>query len=160
MRIGVVAVCAAVAGALLTGCGDSTNFAQRTDDTCAHAMTTIAGLGAPSDPRAGLKYALDRFGAMDLAVSTVTDSALPPGAEGDQLRQRWLQPARTSLARARPALAQLQVAVQHGDRVPAAAAFSAVAGAGTGSVDPEVLTSHGLPRCAALFGSPAPAPGW
>jgi hypothetical protein len=160
VRLSAIAVCAAVAGALLSGCGDSTTFTQRTDDTCAHAITTIAALDAPTDPGAGLRYALDRFGAIDLAVSTVTDSTLPSGAEGDQLRQRWLQPARASLARARPALAQLQTDVQHGDRAQAAAAFATAAGAGTGSVDPAVLTGHGLLRCAALFSAGAAAAGW
>jgi hypothetical protein len=160
MRVAVITAAGLATVALLTGCGESTPFAQRTEHTCATASATITGLSAPVNPSTGLKFALDRFSAMDLAVSTVTDSSLPSGSAGAQLRERWLVPARASLATGRTALAALQRAVHQGDDQAAATEFTIAAAAGTAAVDPSVLTATGLPECAALFSPSNTRPGW
>lgn len=149
------------AGGGLTACaGGSADFTRQAEATCSTAARTIAALNRPSDPAAGLRYALDRYAAVELAVSTVTDSALPGGEPGQALRQGWLRPARASLLAARPALSDLQHAVADHDRVAAAAAFTRAAGAGTASVDVAVLRSQQLPSCADVFAVTPVAPGW
>jgi hypothetical protein len=145
---------------LLCACGDSTGFTERTEHTCATAATSIDALARPATPADGLRYALDRYSAIELAVSTVTDSRLPTGTAGAELRARWLRPARASLGSGWSDLSALQRAVHDGQAPAAATAFTAAAQAGAVSVDTGLLSADGLPTCAALFGSPPAAPGW
>jgi hypothetical protein len=153
-------VLAVLPAGVLAGCGSAAGFAQRTEHTCSSATNTIAALAPPVDPAAGLRYALDRYSAVELAVATVTDSTLPAGSTGADLRQGWLRPARASLSTSWPALARLQVAVKNGDAPAAATAFTAAAAAGTGSVDTALLAADALPSCETLFSATPVTPGW
>jgi len=154
LRFGVVAFVAVV---VLAGCSvsGSSGWAHRSEHTCADANKTITKLEAPRDSTAALAYALDRYGAVEHAVSTLTDSALPGGALGRELREVWLAPARASLEAADADLRRLRAAARAGDRTGASVAFDAAITAGTSGVDTALLRTQGLSACATLF-SPAP----
>ncbi len=152
-----------VLGALtLAGCSSSGNTTAhatvQAQDACRDADQSIAQLAAPADPAAGLRYALDRYSAIELAVSTVTDSSLPSGAP---LRRTWLDPAQASLRIGRPALSTLQQAVSHHDPATAGTAFAVAARAG--SIGPDALAAvgrAGLTQCTQLFTPAVPPTSW
>jgi hypothetical protein len=156
------ATLAALALAGLTSCavGQPSGFTARSNATCASASAAIAKLAAASDPPAALRYALDRYVIVEKAVSTLTDSSLPNGQLGDELRDRWLRPARASLATATTTLEDLRQAVRHGNRDAAASAFAAAVITGAAGVDAGYLRSQRLDRCAALFTPAIPATTW
>ncbi len=83
----------------LAGCtvGRPSGFTARSNDTCRDATKVIDALHVPRDPITALGYALDRYTAVERAVSTLTDSSLPAGQRGRELRERWMRPARASL---------------------------------------------------------------
>jgi hypothetical protein len=153
-----------VAGAVvatLTGCtvGGPTGFTARSDHTCREATNAIGALDAPHDAVTTLAYALDRYTAVERAVSTLTDSSLPAGQRGRELRERWLRPARASLEAADDELLRLRDAVRHRDDGAVAQAFADAAEAGTQGVDTTLLRARGLTDCAALFTPDRVAPG-
>ncbi len=160
-RNGLIGLLAAAA-LTVTGCAvrRPTGFTGRSDSFCSDAMKVIAGLSAPTEPAKQLQYALDRYTAVEKAVSELTDSSLPGGSAGDQLRARWLRPARASLTDGRAALVRLRTAVNavspaDRDRTTSAsssaAAFELTQAIGTQGVDVGLLRAHGLTQCAALF---------
>lgn len=152
MRFGLVALVAVI---VLTGCSSSSGWVHRSEHTCAEANKTIAKLKTPRDPKAALAYALDRYVAVEHAVSTLTDSALPGGVLGRELSKAWLAPARASLEAADADLRRLRTAVRTGDRTGASVAFGAATAAGTSGVDTALLRTQGLSACSALF-TPTP----
>ena len=137
----------------LAGCtvGRPTGFTARSNDTCREATKVIDTLDAPHDAAASLAYALDRYTAVERAVSTLTDSSLPGGQRGRELRERWLRPARASLEAADDELLRLRAAVRRHDDGAVAQAFADASGAGTRGVDTTLLRARGLTDCAALF---------
>jgi hypothetical protein len=137
----------------LTGCtvGRPSGFTARSNDTCRTATKAIGALAAPHDQAAALAYALDRYTAVELAVSTLTDSSLPAGRRGRELRERWLRPARASLQAADDELTQLRDALRRHDRATAARAFASASVSGTDGVDTSLLRTQGLTDCATLF---------
>jgi hypothetical protein len=148
----------------LPGCavGEASGFTARSNATCGHASAAITKLSAASDPNAALRYALDRYVIVEKAVATLTDSRLPDGQTGRELRDRWLQPARTSLGAATVELERLRQAVRKADRDAAASAFaSAVVTGSVGvGVDAGYLLAQRLDRCAALFTPSIPPTMW
>jgi hypothetical protein len=144
--------------AVLAGCsvGQPSGFVARSNDTCSTAAKVVDALKAPHDPKAALEYALDRYTAVEHAVSTLTDSSLPGGQAGRALRERWLRPARASLRAGNDELGLLRDAVRHRDGAGTAAAFGSAATAGTAGVDTALLRAKGLTRCATLFTPAAP----
>jgi hypothetical protein len=60
---------------------------------------------------------------VEKAVATLIDSPLPDGQSGRELRNRWLQPARTSLGTATVELERLRQAVRRSDRDASASAL-------------------------------------
>lgn len=159
--LGTAALCA-LAVTLLTACavGRPSGFTARSNATCGDASAAIAKLSAGSDPSAGLRYALDRYVIVEKAVATLTDSRLPGGQTGRELRDRWLRPARTSLATATAQLESLRQAVRRSDREASAGAFASAVVTGTVGVDTEYLTAQRLDKCAALFTPTVPATTW
>jgi hypothetical protein len=150
---------ATLAAFLLVGCavGRPTSYTGRSNSFCADALSTIATLTSPRNPRGQMQYAVDRYTALERTVSELTDSALPAGSTGRQLRDRWLRPARTSLADGRTMLGQLQQEVSADDRVGAAKAFETASTVGIDGVDITLLKARGLTRCATLFTAPVTA---
>ena len=148
--------------AVSTGCsvGRPSGFVARSNDTCATATKMVNALKKPSDPGAALAYALDRYTALEHAVSTLTDSSLPGGPAGRDLRDSWLRPARASLRTGDDDLTRLRDAVRRHDDASAADAFGSAAMAGTSGVDTTLLRARGLTKCAALFTPAAPAVSW
>jgi hypothetical protein len=101
-----------------------------------------------------LRDATDRYTILEKAVSELTDSALPAGHGGDQLRTQWLRPARASLRAGRAVLVQLRDD-ERSDAVGAATAdYQRARAIGTGGVDAALLRRDGLDRCATLFSAP------
>ncbi|HEY2984092.1 MAG TPA: hypothetical protein VGJ38_08070 [Jatrophihabitantaceae bacterium] len=155
-RVLVVAV-----AVTLTGCtvGRPSGFTARSDDTCRDATKVIEALHAPRDAVTALGYALDRYTAVERAVSTLTDSSLPAGQRGRELRERWLRPARASLEAAGDELLRLRDAVRRHDDGAVAQAFADASEAGTHGVDTTLLRARGLTDCATLFSPHHVAPG-
>lgn len=149
-----------LAGAAGCGVGQPSGFTARSDATCSAAITSIAALAAPADPPAGLRYALDRYVIVEKAVATLTDSALPGGDAGAQLRARWLRPSRASLDGATTRLETLRQAARRDDTAAATGAFRAAVVSGTAGVDTGYLRERGLDRCATLFTSAVPTTAW
>ena len=152
----------AFAATILTGCavGRPSGFTARSNATCVDASSAITKLRAASDPSAALRYALDRYVIVEKAVATLTDSRLPGGQTGHELRDRWLQPARTSLGTATVDLERLRQAVRHPDRDASASAFASAVVTGTVGVDGDYLRAQHLDKCAALFTPTVPATTW
>jgi hypothetical protein len=152
----------ALAVTTTTGCavGRPAGFTARSNATCADASAAITKLSSATDPSAGFRYALDRYVIVEKAVATLTDSRLPGGQTGSELRQGWLQPARMSLATATGQLESLRQAVRHADREAAASAFAAAVVTGTAGVDTDYLRSQRLDRCADLFTPTVPPTAW
>ncbi len=145
----------------LTGCtvGRPSGFTARSNDTCRDATKVIEALHAPRDAVTALGYALDRYTAVERAVSTLTDSSLPAGQRGRELRERWLRPARGSLEAAGAELLRLRDAVRRHDNGAVAPAFADASEAGTNGVDTTLLRARGLTDCATLFTPQHIAPG-
>lgn len=154
LAIGLLAI--TIAGCSSGGSG----YVSRSNHTCAETRKTISKLKAPTDAKAGLAYALDRYVAVEQAVSTLTDSSLPGGSAGRDLRDRWLRPARASLEAADADLNKLRDAARSGDRSAASSAFTAASAAGTAGVDTGLLRSRSLTTCAELFTASTPAADW
>lgn len=149
--------CALLLGPALSACtlGQPVDFRHRTDDACQGVRRSIARLDPPRDGASALRFALDRYVAVERLVAQVTDDAgLPGGTTGAQLRMRWLRPARASLRSGRTDLATLRQAVRHGDRPAVDRALVTAVAAGTRGVDTGVLRERGLPGCAAVFTTP------
>ena len=162
MRRGLALLAAPIAAVALVGCSASSpsTFAAHGNRTCADTTKTITALRTPRDPRAALAYALDRYVALEHAVSTLTDSSLPGGTVGRELRTRWLRPARASLRAADASLNRLRDAARAGDRAAASAAFATAATAGTAGVDTSLLRTRALITCAGLFTPSTPDLDW
>lgn len=154
----VLALSAAVAFGLSGGAlGRPRAFTARSNSFCADAWATITTLVGPSDPKRQIRYATDRYTAIEHAVSALTDSTLPSGATGQALRAHWLRPARASLLAGRAPLQNLRVAVNRADTTGSAAltlttaAFAPTQSIGTQGVDLALLRRSGLNQCARLF---------
>jgi len=145
----------------LAGCtvGRPSGFTARSNDTCRDATKVIDALHVPRDPVTALGYALDRYTAVERAVSTLTDSSLPAGQRGRELRERWMRPARASLEAAGDELLRLRDAVRRHDDGAVAQAFADASDAGTHGVDTTLLRTRGLTDCATLFTPQHIAPG-
>jgi ElaB/YqjD/DUF883 family membrane-anchored ribosome-binding protein len=152
----------ALAVTTTTGCavGRPAGFTARSNATCADASAAITKLSSATDPSAGLRYALDRYLIVEKAVATLTDSRLPDGQTGRELRDRWLQPARTSLGTATVELERLRQTVRRADRDVAASAFASAVVTGTVGVDAGYLLAQRLDKCAALFTPSVPPTTW
>ena len=157
LAAGLLTIVLSIGSIGLASCslGGSSGFVTRSNHTCADATKTIEALKSPRDPHAALAYALDRYVQVEHAVSTLTDSSLPGGADGRDLRDRWLRPARASLRTADASLNRLRDAVHDGDLDGVSSAFAAAAEAGTSGVDTALLRTRGLDACSTLF-TPAP----
>jgi hypothetical protein len=143
----------ALAALLLAGCavGRPTGFTARSNSFCADGTRSIAALKQPTDPLMQMQYATDRYTAVEHTVSELTDSNLPGGSIGAQLRSGWLRPARASLVAGRVTLEQLRTAVNAGDPAAATTAFIRAEAIGTQGVDTSLLSARGLSDCVHLF---------
>jgi hypothetical protein len=126
-------------------------FTARSNSFCSDALTSISKLEAPSTPLRQIQYATDRYTALEKAVSELTDSSLPGGNTGNELRARWLRPARTALAGGRSTMLQLRNAVHAGNAPAAQVAFATARNVGIQGVDTGLLRTTGLDKCATLF---------
>lgn len=126
-------------------------FTARSNSFCSDALTAIAKLPTPTSPLQKMQYATDRYTIVEKAVSELTDSSLPSGANGAALRDHWLRPARASLDAGRATMTTLRDAVHSGDTAATGPAFAATRSVGTAGVDTDLLRARGLDRCAVLF---------
>jgi hypothetical protein len=126
-------------------------FTARSNSFCADASTSIAKLKTPTEPKAQLQYAMDRYAAMEKAVSELTDSSLPGGDQGEQLRAQWLRPARASLKEGLGTLEQLRQAIKAEDRERVQSAYQRSRNIGTDEQAANLLDTDGLTACSRLF---------
>jgi hypothetical protein len=138
---------------LLSGCdvGRPTSFTGRSNSFCSDTVHQISALKPPLTPKAHLQFATDRYTAVEHLVSELTDSSLPGGSEGQQLRDQWLRPARASLSAGRTVLADLRSAVHEDNSASITSTFAASNSIGTAGVDLALLHSRGLSTCARAF---------
>jgi hypothetical protein len=138
---------------LLSGCavGRPLAFTARSNSFCSDALTSIAKFDAPTTPLRQIQWATDRYTVLDKAVSELTDGSLPGGSTGTELRRRWLEPSRASLADGRHAMRQLSDAVHDKNAQAAGVAFVAARNVGLAGVDTSLLRTQGLDKCATLF---------
>jgi hypothetical protein len=142
-----------LAAAALSGCavGRPTGFTARSNSFCSDTNRQLAALKVPTTPKAHLQFATDRYTALEHLVSELTDSSLPGGSAGQQLRVDWLRPARSSLRTGRTVLADLRTAVRAGDNSAVVSAFVESNAVGTAGVDLELLRSRNLTTCVRSF---------
>jgi hypothetical protein len=142
---------------LLTGCalGRPQAFTARSNSFCSDALRGIDKLPAPATTLQQMQFATDRYTIVEKAVSELTDSRLPGGRVGDDLRARWLRPARADLSQGRVVLGQLRDALRAEDAAAATGAFDRARAVGTAGVDTTMLRTQGLDRCAVLFTAPS-----
>lgn len=138
---------------VLTGCalGRPQAFTARSNSFCTDALTGIDKLHPPTTGLQQIRFATDRYTAVEKAVSSLTTMSLPSGATGAALRERWLRPARASLAEGRTQMKALRDAVHDHDATLATTTFASARNVGTSNVDISLLRSEGLDRCATLF---------
>jgi hypothetical protein len=143
----------AAGAVLLAGCdvGQPSGFTARSEFFCRQTSTQIEDLKRPATPKAQLQFATDRYTLVERLVSELTDSSLPDSSTGNELRERWLRPARASLVDGRNVLVALRTAANTGDRAAADVAFAQSLAVGTGAVDTALLRGQGLPDCAQVF---------
>ena len=136
---------------LLAGCavGRPSGFVGRSNSFCSDALTTIGALVKPTTTKAQLQYATDRYTAMDKTISELTDSTLPAGSVGSELRTKWLRPARASLTAGRSALETLRRDLS--SHSSSTAAFARTQQIGVEGVDTDLLAAQHLTTCARLF---------
>ena len=142
-----------VGALLLTGCdvGQPSGFTARSEYFCRQTSTQIGDLSDPTTPKAQLQFATDRYTLVERLVSELTDSSLPGSSTGAELRERWLRPARVSLADGRSVLVALRAAANTSDSAAADTAFARSLAIGTDHVDTALLRRHGLEDCAQVF---------
>jgi hypothetical protein len=149
---GLLAVAAALVP-LLSACnlGHPAGFVAGSNAFCSQAATQIGKLDRPKTLKEQIQYATDRYTIVERLVSEMTDSSLPGGTDGAQLRAEWLQPARASLTDGRTVLAALSSAVGDHDTASATKEFTASLAIGTSGVDTALLQAHRLDSCAKVF---------
>jgi hypothetical protein len=142
-----------LATVLLAGCavGRPQAFTARSNSFCSDALIGIGKLRDPHTPLEQMQYALDRYTLVEKAVSELTDSSLPGGSTGDELRTKWLRPARAALTQGRTVLAGLREVIHDGDSASITRAFDVARNIGTEGTDTSLLRTRGLNRCASLF---------
>jgi hypothetical protein len=138
---------------LLAGCdlGHPGGFTAGSNSFCGAASKQIGQLARPTTPKAQLQYATDRYTVIEHLVSETTDSSLPGGTEGAQVRDHWLRPARASLVQGRSVLVALRDAANQHDVAGADVQFGHSLAIGTQDVDTSLLRTHGLTQCANVF---------
>jgi hypothetical protein len=151
-------VAGALAGAvmlvpLLAACdlGHPGGFTAGSNSFCGAAAKQISQLTRPTSPKTQLQYATDRYTVIEHLVSEMTDSSLPGGTEGTQVRDHWLRPARASLVDGRSILVALRAAANAHDVAGADVQFGRSLAIGTQDVDTSLLRVHGLTQCANVF---------
>ena len=126
-------------------------FTARSNSFCSDALASIAKFDAPTTPLRQIQWATDRYTVLDKTVSELTDGNLPGGTTGTELRRRWLEPARASLANGRQAMLTLRDAVHDNNAQAAGTAFVGARNVGVTGVDTSLLRTQGLDKCATLF---------
>lgn len=154
------AVAAGLAIALavgLSGCGtDLVGFTHGANASCAKSLRSVERLASTGDtstdtPTAALRTALDRFKIIELLVSELTEGALPGGADGAAIKDKWLDPSRRSLASRQKDLLALSHAVRDREDAAVPELAKAAQRAGADGVDDQFLTDSDMPACATLF---------
>jgi hypothetical protein len=160
------ATAGALAGAvlllpLLAACdlGHPGGFTAGSNSFCGAAAKQIGKLARPTSPKGQLQFATDRYTVIEHLVSEMTDSSLPGGSEGAQVRDHWLRPARTSLSDGRSILVALRSAANSRDVAVADTQFARSLAIGTDDVDTALLRAHGLTQCANVFSPTSLPPG-
>jgi hypothetical protein len=142
----------------MAGCavGQPREFTARANQLCADVGRTMSHLPTATEGTEALRWSMRRYADMEHLVGQLTDDpAIPGGASGKELRNRWLRPARASLTRGRADLEVLRQALHH-DPAAASRALTASLRAGTAGVDTAYLDRTGLPACALTFTATQP----
>jgi len=137
----------------VAGCavGQPREFTARANQLCADVGRTVSDLQTATEGTEALRWSMTRYADIEHLVALLTDDpAIPGGGSGEALRNRWLRPARASLARGLDDLEQLRQAIRD-DPAAVGPALTASLRAGTTGVDTAYLERTGLPACAVTF---------
>ena len=139
----------------LGGCqlGQPHSFTARTEKNCAAVVRSLTAHIPVTDPVA---YTVDRFGALDrLLVTVTTDRGFPGGTDGADLHADWVVPARAALKAGRPSLDSLRE-IPATSAAARARAFRIAVRVGDAGVRTATLRRLGLVQCATLYTLPTP----
>jgi hypothetical protein len=142
----------------VAGCtvGQPREFAARANHLCAEVSRIVARLQPATEGTEALRWSMKRYTDIEHLVALLTDDpAIPGGASGEELRDRWLRPARASLVRGHDDLEDLRQAIHH-DPATVRPALTASLRAGTAGVDTAYLDRAGLDACALTFTATQP----
>jgi hypothetical protein len=156
----VWALAALLALGSLVGCavGQPREFTVRANRLCADVGRNVSDLPTATQGSQALRWSMRRYADLEHLVALLTDDpGIPGGRTGDELRDRWLRPARSSLAQGRVDLEDLRQAIQH-DPAAVGPALTASLRAGTAGVDTAYLDRAGMPACAVTFTPTQPTP--
>ena len=142
----------------VAGCavGQPRGFTARANQLCADVGRNVSDLPTATQGNDALRWSMRRYTDFEHLVSLLTDDpAIPGGLSGEHLRDRWLRPARASLARGRDDLEDLRQAIRH-DPAAVGPALTASLRAGPAGVDTAYLDRAGMPACAVTFTATQP----
>jgi predicted acylesterase/phospholipase RssA len=150
---------ALAAAVLLAGCtaGTPRRFTDRADVLCGRVVRSLDRLAPAASGTPALVWASERHTYLEHLVAQLTDdSAIPGGTAGQDVRDRWLRPARASLVQGLVDLETLRQAIRHGTPAQVTAALGAALRGGSAGVDTGYLHSSGMASCATVFTAPTP----
>jgi hypothetical protein len=155
-KVRLLAALLAVSSMASCGVGQPREFTNRANQLCADVSRNVSHLQPATEGTEALRWSMTRFTDVEHLVALLTDDpAVPGGASGGMLRDRWLRPARASLARGRDDLEDLRQAIRH-DPAAVGPALTASLRAGTAGVDTAYLNRAGLAACALTFTATQP----
>jgi hypothetical protein len=155
-KVWVLAALLALSSVASCAVGQPREFTARANQLCADVGQNVSQLQTATEGTEALHWSMTRYTDIEHLVALLTDDrAIPGGPSGEELRNRWLRPARTSLARGLDDLERLRQAIHH-DPAAVGPALTASLRAGTAGVDTAYLDRAGLPACAVTFTATQP----
>jgi outer membrane murein-binding lipoprotein Lpp len=142
----------------VSGCavGQPRQFTARANQLCADVSRSVSNLQTATEGVEAMRWSMTRYTDMEHLVAQLTDDTnIPGGATGEELRNRWLRPARASLVTGRDDLEDLRQAIHH-DPATVEPALTASLRAGADGVDTAYLARVGLLECAVAFTATQP----
>lgn len=150
-KVWILAALLAISSVAGCAVGQPSGFTARANQLCEDVDRNLSDLQTANEGTEALRWSMRRYTDIEHLVALITDDpAIPGGPPGEELRNRWLRPARASLAHGLDDLERLRQAIRH-DPAAVGPALTASLRAGTAGVDTAYLERTGLPACAVTF---------
>lgn len=149
----VTASLAATCLVLAVGCSAPSprSFADTADGACAKAQKEIAKLETPPHVTE-LHYAITYYTQLDRMVAELREARLPSGSAGQEIRDKWLDPAQRSLDDFFPELTAIRTATQRGDTDRSEELVRRLHEITSVGVDQDYVKKLGSSTCTEFFG--------